>query len=184
MVLNTGVQGSAKRWALGCANPASWLPLTEGRKFTQPRANLLADPCTSLACRKGEEAAWGRRDLFEPLSISIRTLQLPSPKTQWFRFPFPSRAAGCVFFTCLPSTCGSLDYWEGYGFENATGTPRRLVLRKAAKPSFSRAPKSVTKLRNCRVYVSGLPPALTLPFHFGNVLISGRHFFFQGLSIE
>ena len=40
------VQGSAKRWTLGFVNPCSWLPLTAGRKFTQPRAHLLADPCT------------------------------------------------------------------------------------------------------------------------------------------
>ena len=26
-------------------NPASWLPLAAGRELTQPRANLLADPC-------------------------------------------------------------------------------------------------------------------------------------------
>ena len=25
-----GVQGSAKRWALGCVNPTSWLPLAMG----------------------------------------------------------------------------------------------------------------------------------------------------------
>ena len=39
------VQGSAKRWALGCVNT----PLTDRQNqetgFTQPRALLLADPC-------------------------------------------------------------------------------------------------------------------------------------------
>ena len=40
------VQWSAKRWALGCMNPAFWLPLAAGREFTQPRAHLLVDPCT------------------------------------------------------------------------------------------------------------------------------------------
>ena len=40
------LQGSAKRWALGCVNSASWLPLAAGwGEFTQPRAHLLADPC-------------------------------------------------------------------------------------------------------------------------------------------
>ena len=36
------VEGSAKRRALGCAKPASWLPLAVGRELTQPRAHLLA----------------------------------------------------------------------------------------------------------------------------------------------
>ena len=40
------VQGSPKRLALGCVNPASRLPLAAGGEFTQPRAHLLADPCT------------------------------------------------------------------------------------------------------------------------------------------
>ena len=39
------VQGSANRWALGCVNPAPWLPLASGGEFTQTRAHLLADPC-------------------------------------------------------------------------------------------------------------------------------------------
>ena len=39
------VQGSAKRWALGCVNLASWLPLAAGGEFPKPRAHLLADPC-------------------------------------------------------------------------------------------------------------------------------------------
>ena len=38
------IQVSAERWALGCVNPASWLPLMIVR-FTQPRVHLLADPC-------------------------------------------------------------------------------------------------------------------------------------------
>ena len=41
------MQGSAKRWALGRVNPAPWLPLAAGGEFTQPRAHLPADPCTS-----------------------------------------------------------------------------------------------------------------------------------------
>ena len=40
------VQRWAKKCSLGCVNPASWLPLAAGHEFTQPRANLLADPCT------------------------------------------------------------------------------------------------------------------------------------------
>ena len=39
------VQGSAKRWALGCVIPASWLPLAATGEFTHPRTHLLADPC-------------------------------------------------------------------------------------------------------------------------------------------
>ena len=35
--------------ALGCVNPASWLPLAAGGEFTQPRAYLLADPCMVLS---------------------------------------------------------------------------------------------------------------------------------------
>ena len=40
------IQGSAKRRALGCVNS---LPAARGGQeagFTQPRAHLLADPCT------------------------------------------------------------------------------------------------------------------------------------------
>ena len=44
-------QGSAKRWALGCVNPASSLPLSAGGEFTQPRAYLLADPCIHARAR-------------------------------------------------------------------------------------------------------------------------------------
>ena len=43
LVLN--LQGSAKRWAPGCVNPASWLPLATGHEFTQRRAYLIAQPC-------------------------------------------------------------------------------------------------------------------------------------------
>ena len=32
------IQGSAIRWALGCVNPASWLPLAAEGEFTHPRA--------------------------------------------------------------------------------------------------------------------------------------------------
>ena len=39
------VQGSAKRWALGCVNPASWLPLATGCEFTQSRDHSFAQPC-------------------------------------------------------------------------------------------------------------------------------------------
>ena len=34
------VQESAKRWTLGCVNPAFWLPLATGSEFTQPTAHL------------------------------------------------------------------------------------------------------------------------------------------------
>ena len=42
----TPVQRWAKMWALGCVNPASWLPLALGCKFTQPRTHLIAHFCT------------------------------------------------------------------------------------------------------------------------------------------
>ena len=45
---NTDLQGSAKRWALGCVNPASRLRLAVGDVFMQLRAHLLAYPCTYL----------------------------------------------------------------------------------------------------------------------------------------
>ena len=38
----------AIRWALGCVNPASWLPLAAGREFTQPRDHLMAHLCASI----------------------------------------------------------------------------------------------------------------------------------------
>ena len=40
------IQGSAIRGVLGCVNPAYVLPLAVGGEFTQPRAHLLADPCS------------------------------------------------------------------------------------------------------------------------------------------
>ena len=40
------IQGPAKKLTLGRMNPASWLPLAGERECTQPRAHLLADPCT------------------------------------------------------------------------------------------------------------------------------------------
>ena len=43
----SSIQESAKRRALGCVNPASWLPLATGREFTQPRDHPLAQPCKS-----------------------------------------------------------------------------------------------------------------------------------------
>ena len=39
------IQGCAKEWALGCLNPASWLPPTAGGEFTQPRAHSFAHLC-------------------------------------------------------------------------------------------------------------------------------------------
>ena len=39
------LQGSAKRWTLGCVNPASWLSLAAGDEFTQPTAHSFAQPC-------------------------------------------------------------------------------------------------------------------------------------------
>ena len=41
------VQRWAETWALSCVNPAPWLPLAAGREFTQPRARLIAQLCTS-----------------------------------------------------------------------------------------------------------------------------------------
>ena len=40
------LQGSAKEWSLGCANPASWLPLAAEGEFTQPRDHSFAQLCT------------------------------------------------------------------------------------------------------------------------------------------
>ena len=42
------VRGTPKGWALGSVNPATRLPLPAGGEFTQPRAHLLADPCTTV----------------------------------------------------------------------------------------------------------------------------------------
>ena len=36
------LQGWEKKWALGCVNPASWLPPAAGGEFTQPRAHSFA----------------------------------------------------------------------------------------------------------------------------------------------
>ena len=36
------IQRWAIRWALGCVNPVSWLPLAAGREVTQPRTYLIA----------------------------------------------------------------------------------------------------------------------------------------------
>ena len=42
----------AIRWTLGCVNPASWLPLAAGRKFTQLRAHLIAQALFCSHCHK------------------------------------------------------------------------------------------------------------------------------------
>ena len=39
------VQGSAKRWALGCVNSPPTVRGSQEAGFTQPRAHLIADPC-------------------------------------------------------------------------------------------------------------------------------------------
>ena len=41
---NKVVQGSAKRWSLGCVNLPPAARGTQEAGFTQPRAGLLADP--------------------------------------------------------------------------------------------------------------------------------------------
>ena len=41
-ILLLTIQRWAIRWALGCVNSGSWLPLATGRKFTQPRAHLIS----------------------------------------------------------------------------------------------------------------------------------------------
>ena len=46
MNVMNALQGWAERWALGCVNPASCLLLAAGGELTQPRAHLLANPCT------------------------------------------------------------------------------------------------------------------------------------------
>ena len=40
------VQRWVIRWALGCVNPTSGLPLATGREFTQPRAHLCRNTST------------------------------------------------------------------------------------------------------------------------------------------
>ena len=42
----SGIQGSAKRWALGCVNSHPAARGSQVAGFTQPRVPLLADPCT------------------------------------------------------------------------------------------------------------------------------------------
>ena len=57
----TYLPGWAKEWFLGCVIPASWLLLAAEARFTQPRAHLLADPCTtyvlSFTCLLAENCA-------------------------------------------------------------------------------------------------------------------------------
>ena len=43
------IQGWAKEWALGCVNPASWLPPAAGGEFTQPRTHSFAHLCSWTA---------------------------------------------------------------------------------------------------------------------------------------
>ena len=50
--VSVDIQGLAKEWSLGWANPASSLPLAAGRGFTQPRAHLLAHLCISKRVAK------------------------------------------------------------------------------------------------------------------------------------
>ena len=41
----TGI-GDIEKWAVGCVKSASWLPLSAGCEFTQPRAHLIPQLCT------------------------------------------------------------------------------------------------------------------------------------------
>ena len=41
------LQGWAKKWFLGCVNPASWLPLAARREFTQHRDHSFAHSCNN-----------------------------------------------------------------------------------------------------------------------------------------
>ena len=42
------IQGSAKRWALGCVNTLPAARQSQEAGITQPRVHLLADPCTYM----------------------------------------------------------------------------------------------------------------------------------------
>ena len=44
----SNVQGSAKRWALGCVNSNPVARGSQEARFKQPRDNFLADPCIVL----------------------------------------------------------------------------------------------------------------------------------------
>ena len=48
------IQGWAKEWALGCVNPASWLPPAAGGEVTQPRAPFF----TSVEDTKSMGHVW------------------------------------------------------------------------------------------------------------------------------
>ena len=58
------LQSWANEWSLGCMNPASLLPLATGSEFTQPRAHLLADPCTVLFAHLSPEIRISTLGLF------------------------------------------------------------------------------------------------------------------------
>ena len=48
----------AIRWALGCVNPISWLPLADWREFTQPGANLKARLCRGGGTGRQSNGFW------------------------------------------------------------------------------------------------------------------------------
>ena len=73
------LQGSAKRWALGCVNPASWLSLAAEREFTQPRDHYFAQPCIVQPCRNASATKFKwRESLAEKLRFPVTKVILLS----------------------------------------------------------------------------------------------------------
>ena len=64
------IQGCAKEWTLGCMNPASWLPLAAGCKFTQPRDHSFAQPCRIVLSFKDGPRKQLRRRLLRSSYLS------------------------------------------------------------------------------------------------------------------
>ena len=48
-ITHTYVQGSAKRWALGCVNSPPAARESQEAGFTQPRVHSVAHPCTDMS---------------------------------------------------------------------------------------------------------------------------------------
>ena len=63
MTLVVHVQGSAKRWSLGCVNSPPTARGSQETRFTQPRAHLLADPCSLYSDNDNEQSAQRSRPM-------------------------------------------------------------------------------------------------------------------------
>ena len=88
------VQGSSKRWALGCVNSPPAARGSQEAGITQPRAHLLADSCTVLGFHTPPGLT------FQPNIAQFHCIICQSSKPVIRSKRTPRRAAWDCVFTC------------------------------------------------------------------------------------